>query len=33
LENTQQQILATLGYSLENVRAKATEAVGISTDN
>jgi hypothetical protein len=33
LENTQEQILATLGYSLENVRAKATEAVGISTDN
>jgi hypothetical protein len=33
LENTQQQILATLGYSLDNVRAKATEAVGIGTDN
>jgi hypothetical protein len=33
LENTQQQILAALGYSLDNVRAKATEAVGISTDN
>jgi hypothetical protein len=33
VDNTQEQILASLGYSIENVRAKATEAVGISTDN
>jgi hypothetical protein len=33
LQNTQEQILASLGYSVENVRAKAAEAVGISTDN
>jgi hypothetical protein len=32
-QNTQEHILASFGYSAENVRAKATEAVGISTDN
>ncbi|MDZ7304596.1 MAG: translocation/assembly module TamB domain-containing protein, partial [candidate division KSB1 bacterium] len=33
LDNSQERILATLGYSIANVRSKATEAVGISTDN
>ena len=33
VDHSQERILAALGYSLENVRSKATEAVGISTDN
>lgn len=31
--NSQADILAALGYSLENVKEKATDMIGISTDN
>ncbi len=31
--NSQLNMLATLGYSLDNVKAKATDMIGISTDN
>ncbi len=31
--NSQLNLLATLGYSLDNVKEKATDMIGISTDN
>ncbi len=31
--NSQLNLLATLGYSLDNVKQKATDMIGISTDN